>query len=764
MSSVVQSEYVDIPGFEVQKELGRGGMARVYLAVQRKFGRLVALKVVSGEFTRDMKFRERFIRESRINARLTHPNIVQVYDVGTHESSLFLVMEYLRGGDLNERLERGMRLNDLVNVIKDMSRALDYAHSKGFVHRDIKPENILFREDGSAVLTDFGIAQITDSDATITQAGTVVGTPQYMSPEQASGRELDGRSDIYSLGVVLFKMLTGDVPFKSDSAVSVGIKHLQEPVPRLPNYLKAFQPVIDQCLAKRPDQRFQSGAELIEALDSVQTKAELPNATIRAQAVSTQEVRAVGSDILTAARDPSRKDRHSDRQRRRRRLQALTTLLVIVSIGAGISYVVLEQPPWAVRVLTLAGVIDDPMAQEAWNNAQSLHQDPNQGLTAVVAAYRRVLDLAPDHSGAVAAIAGLESQWRQSFSAALAQGSLGQAETKLAELEAAFPDDPELVGLKGALADRRRAEALVISTQALLRSHGISDIPSATAAIQSYREVLRLAPGHPVALAELDVIAGHYAELAMTSAAEGELENALNFLDRASAASASLPILDNVRDSIRQATTLQEEITNMLQQAGELRAAGTLINPPGENAAEVYHRVLAADPDNVVAMQGLQEVESQIVAGATQSIAAGEIQSVQVLLDRAGGVGLSAGAINQIQSRLDAEVSRLSDVQTGLERAQLLLAQGFITAPQPENAVAVLREVERLDPGNAQAAELLQIGAERLVSVAREAYAVGMVEEARQYLELALTVTPDVDEWRALRASWNQDNNNATSS
>lgn len=763
MSSVAEESFIDIPGFQIQKELGRGGMARVYLAVQRKFGRLVALKVVSGEFTQDTRFRERFIRESRINARLTHPNIVQVYDVGTHESSLFLVMEYVRGGDLNQRLERGMRLSELVSVVKDMCRALDYAHGKGFVHRDIKPENILFREDGSAVLTDFGIAQFTDADATLTQAGTVVGTPQYMSPEQASGRELDGRSDIYSLGVVLFKMLTGDVPFKADSAVSVGIKHLQEPVPRLPNYLKAFQPVIDNCLAKRPDQRFQNGGELIAALDAVQTEAELPNATIRAQAVSTQEVRAVGSDLLTTARDPSRKDRHSDQRRRKRRLRRLLSLLVIVSLGAGISYIVLEQPSWSVRILTFAGVIEDPMAQEAWNDAQSLAQDPNQGLTAVVAAYRRVLDLDPDHAGANAAIAGLENQWRQSFSAALAQGDLSQAETKLAELEAAFPDDPELASLNVALSDRRRAEVLLSSTQALLRSHGISDIPSATSAIQSYREVLRLAPGHPVAMGELDTIATHYAGLAMEAAAAGELDDALTLLDRASAANAGLPILDDVRDSIRQATTLQEEIANMLQQAGELRAAGTLINPPGENAAEVYHRVLAADPDNVVAMQGLNEVESQIVSRSSQLLAAGDIQSVQALLDRASAVGLNPDSIAEVQGRLDLEVARLADVQTGLERAQLLLAQGFITAPQPENAVAVLREVERLDPGNEQGAALLQAAAERLAAVAQEAYDVGMVEEARQYLELALTVTPDVSEWRALRATWNQDNNNDAS-
>jgi tetratricopeptide (TPR) repeat protein len=154
-------------------------------------------------------------------------------------------------------------------------------------------------------------------------------------------------------------------------------------------------------------------------------------------------------------------------------------------------------------------------------------------------------------------------------------------------------------------------------------------------------------------------------------------------------------------------------------------------------------------------------VESQIVARATQLIATSDIETVQALLDRAGAVGLNPGPIAQVQVRVDAEVSRLANVQTGLERAQLLLAQGFITAPQPENAVAVLREVERLDPGNEQAAALLQAAAERLVSVAQEAYAVGMVEEARQYLELALTVTPDVSEWRALRSTWKKDNNNA---
>ena len=166
MTTLAQDVGLELPGFQIQKEIGRGGMARVYLAVQKKFGRLVALKVVSESFTSDSRFKERFIRESRINARLTHPNIVQVYDVGDHGKWLYLVLEYVRSGDLNQRLDRGMHMLDLVRVIQDICRALDYAHSKGFVHRDIKPENILFREDGSAVLSDFGIARIADSNPT----------------------------------------------------------------------------------------------------------------------------------------------------------------------------------------------------------------------------------------------------------------------------------------------------------------------------------------------------------------------------------------------------------------------------------------------------------------------------------------------------------------------------------------------------------------------------------------------------------------------
>jgi serine/threonine-protein kinase PpkA len=748
---------VELPGFQVQKEIGRGGMARVYLAVQKKFGRLVALKVVSADYANDVNFRKRFIQESRINARLTHPNIVQVYDVGSHEALLYLVLEYIRGGDLNQRLERGMHVRELIRVIKDIGKALDYAHGKGFVHRDIKPENILFREDGGAVLTDFGIARFVDVNPSITRVGTVVGTPQYMSPEQASGRELDGRSDLYGLGVVFYRMLTGEVPYKADSAVSVGIKHLQEPVPRLPSYLSAFQLVIDRCLAKKPEHRYQTGAELGAALDLIRTDVGLPNATIKAKAVTTLEIRAVGSSLMTTPRDPVRAERQSQRQRRRRRIRQASGVLLLLAMIAGGAVALVEQPQWLTRMLAVAGIVEDPQVQDAWGTAQSLHQDPNQSLATIVAGYRRVLNFDPDHGEASEAIAGLANQWKTSVADALAQDDLTQAETKLDESLTAFPEDPTLAELTEQLTNRQHGGDLLASTQALLRSHGLSDIPSATAAIQAYREVLRLAPGNVAANDELNALSQHYAALAAEAADAREIDDAISFLDRASAANPTLAELDVVRQKIQQATTLQAAIADLLQQASAYRAAGALINPPGENAAELYHSVLATDPDSVIATQGLNEVVSQLRGTATQLLAAGELEPLQALVDRSSAVGLDPLAVNEMKASLEGELGRRATVAANLSDAGTLFAQGFITEPQEANVVSLLRDVERLDPGNSTARSMLAQSAQRLAGVAQEAYDAGMMEDAKHYLELALTVTPDVDTWRELRAVWEQD-------
>ena len=745
---------MEIPGFQIEKEIGRGGMARVYLAVQNKLGRKVALKVVSSDYANDVAFRKRFIRESRINAQLSHPNIVQVYDVGSHESLLYLVLEHIAGGDLNQHLERGMHVSDLVEVVRDIGRALDYAHEKGFIHRDIKPENILFRPDGSAVLTDFGIARVIEGEPALTIVGRVVGTPQYMSPEQAAGRELDGRSDLYSLGVVFYRLLTGEVPYKADSAVAIGIKHLQEPIPKVPSYLSAFQGVIDRALAKKPEHRYQTGAELVVALEEIKASAQLPNATLKTMAVTTHEIRAVGGGLLTTTRDPTRAERQSRRRKRRRfGRQALAVMVVLATVG-GVGYLFNSQPLWLATTLSRFDLAENPLVQTAWSDAQSLHQDPNQSLAAIVASYRRVVALDPEHAEAIQTISGLAEQWKASVEDSLLANDLDQAQTKLAESVSVFPEDPTLADLERQLTNRKHAGDLLLSTQALLRSHGLSDIPSATAAIQAYHEVIRLAPEHPIAQAELDTLAGHYAGLARESAIRGDVQGAISFLERATAANGELPVLGSVREEIRQATTAQAAISELLQQASEFRSQGLLVDPPGENAAELYHRVLATAPDNVIAQQGLDEVTSQLLNTATQMLSSNDLNGVQALVDRASAAGIDATVLLEIKTQLESTIALIASIDRNLTEAKLLLEQGFITEPEAGNAVSLLRDIERLDPGNAMAAELLAQAASRLADAAKEAYTVGLVDDAKHYLELALTVTPDEQAWRALRESW----------
>ncbi|MGH1471343.1 MAG: protein kinase domain-containing protein [Cellvibrionaceae bacterium] len=261
---------VDIPGYRIVRMLGKGGMASVYLAIQESFGRKVALKVMNPALSADVKFGQRFLSEAKIVSQLIHPNIVTVYDVGISDGQHYLSMEYVPGLDLKTK-RTSLTIEESLQIVKDVAKALDYASMKGYVHRDVKPENImLHEEDGRAVLMDFGIACLADKSSGMTQTGTAIGTPHYMSPEQAKGRAVDSRSDLYSLGVVLYLLIVGRVPYDADSAVAVGIKHISEPIPRLPNNITILQEIIDKLLAKEPLSRFQTGAELVGDIEALQ--------------------------------------------------------------------------------------------------------------------------------------------------------------------------------------------------------------------------------------------------------------------------------------------------------------------------------------------------------------------------------------------------------------------------------------------------------------------------------------------------------------
>nr|MCH9670688.1 protein kinase [Gammaproteobacteria bacterium] len=212
----------------------------------------------------------RFRREGQLVASLAHPNIVNVYQVGSTDRFFYIAMEYLGGGDLKLRIQNGMHRGEAIEVIESVAEALGYAHARNIVHRDVKPSNIIFRRDGVPLLSDFGIAKTTSDEVTdLTTIGMLLGSPTYMSPEQAEGRELDARTDLYSLGIILYELLTGLPPFLDPSALKVIVMHAQEPVPPLPEDVRMFQPLIDGLLEKDRDKRIQSAHDLLREIDAL---------------------------------------------------------------------------------------------------------------------------------------------------------------------------------------------------------------------------------------------------------------------------------------------------------------------------------------------------------------------------------------------------------------------------------------------------------------------------------------------------------------
>src|SRR5437016_3814974 len=277
---------VKLGRYEVVRELGKGAMGIVYLAKDPLIGRLVALKTIRPAAHSDddetKEFRQRFIREAQAAGILNHPNIVTVHDIGQDDTGTsFIAMEYVEGQNLKEILAQGRALSydQIGDIIAQVADALDFAHSKGIVHRDVKPANIILLDGGRAKITDFGIAKIASSVANLTSTGQFLGTPNYMAPEQIKGAPVDGRTDIFSLGICLYECLTRRKPFGGDSLTSISYKIVHEPFPPLneinPQIPVGFEEVVAKCLAKDPAKRYQRARDVAIALRAV-TRGERP--------------------------------------------------------------------------------------------------------------------------------------------------------------------------------------------------------------------------------------------------------------------------------------------------------------------------------------------------------------------------------------------------------------------------------------------------------------------------------------------------------
>jgi DNA-binding response OmpR family regulator len=253
---------LDIAGYRMLRKIGEGGMSRVFLAEREADGLQLVLKMLDPRLAADPASRARFLREYKIIQRIQNEHVVMIFDQGFASDNPWLAMEYFPGGDLQERIRKGISSMGSLKILVQLAEALDAVHTAGVVHRDLKPQNIMFRANHRPAILDFGLAREIDATSTLTQKGMVMATPLYMSPEQCLGYPHDARGDLYAAGVILYEMLTGKHAYDGDNASALAYQHVHGEIPRLPKRLAGYQPLVDRLLAKRPDDRFQSAREL----------------------------------------------------------------------------------------------------------------------------------------------------------------------------------------------------------------------------------------------------------------------------------------------------------------------------------------------------------------------------------------------------------------------------------------------------------------------------------------------------------------------
>ena len=354
--------------YELEKLVGSGGMSNVFRAHDRLLERTVALKILHEQYSRDDDYVERFRREARAVAKLAHPNIVTVIDRGEQDGRQFIVFEYVDGPNLKDLTRDGpLEPREAIELTLQVARALSFAHQRGLVHRDVKPQNVLLNDDGQAKVTDFGIARSLDVQG-VTQTGTVLGTSDYIAPEQARGQRVDPKTDIYSLGTVLYELLVGDVPFSGDNFVAVAMRHVSEPAPSVvehrPDCPLRLDLAVQRAMAKDPDDRFESMDDFVAELEACLAEVEGPDGE--------------GATLIVP---PPRRPPREAREQRRRRRAPLTPLLILlagalISVGAYLllrddgAHGVLPEADAASKSVNLVGVAAEDPANDGEHDAE----------------------------------------------------------------------------------------------------------------------------------------------------------------------------------------------------------------------------------------------------------------------------------------------------------------------------------------------------------------------------------------------------------
>jgi serine/threonine protein kinase len=767
---------IEIPGYRILRQLGRGGMATVYLAMQESVQREVALKVMSPTLLADPDFGERFLREARIAAKLHHRHVVGIHDVGRSGDYMYIAMEYLGGGPVLARDSGPRPVRFALRVAREIATALHYAHAKGFVHRDVKPDNILLREDGSSALTDFGIARANDSQTRMTRTGAVIGTPHYMSPEQARGRPIDGRADLYSLGVVLYELLVGRVPYHADDSLAVGIMHITQPIPVLPEQLQALQPLLNRLLAKQPDDRFQNGQQLADAIEQAELaianggypelesadesyRREVPGATPHLAPhhtitpSSSLRQRAEPSlgrmDEIVAAverRPPTPRSRSGKRSSSRLVVPVVLVLVVIAAAAAAWFYQ--DRLRALLPNTELNGLIVRGQKALADNRLVGTNDSARE-------LFQKARTLDPDNDQVKKGLDAVGAKLVEQARADLARNDVAAARDALAKAEEVLGGGAEIEQLKSSL---HAAEARTTATDDLLQKADAAlaagKLVGDNSASVLYQRVLDADATNALALNGLKKVAEAQAAQAREAIAAGNAEQANQRIAELAQLSPNHPAIPELRAALAKMreADVQASDQQLAKAEAQLRAGKMTGN---DGALALFQAALKRDPANARAKAGLRRVAQAFVVQANAALDENNISAAEKLLQQADAIAPDLADLRAAKSRLresreqreiagkKSEITPAdqSRIDAMLVDADAALAAGNLVLPPGDSAYDKYRAVLRIDGNNAKAFA----GLGRIPAKAKELFEQALKANTPNRARIYLDAITDID-------------------
>ncbi len=734
-----------IPGYHMLRVLGKGGMAEVYLAHQDSVDREVALKLMSRHLLSDPRFAERFLREARIAAKLQHRHVVSIFDVGVSGEQPYIAMEYLSGGPVMPVDDQPLDSDLALRVVFEMALALDYAHSKGYIHRDVKPDNILLRDDGSCVLSDFGIARTVDSATMMTNAGSIVGTPYYMSPEQLRGKEVDGRADLYSLGVVFYQMLTGKVPYTASDSLAIGIMHMTAPMPRLPGIHAHLQALLDRMLAKEASDRVQTGRELAALVREAQLDERSSQRGIRTEQQSALPVAALPSTRKIARIEPQfdaaasfnsaptgeqgfnvtvqRPSALPPANARDRREPSIPANV----LGSAIANdrrvePTLGRPKPVPRAEPAFGQIDPAMDQAAWRKPVP-QRAPSRGVWPWIAAVLILLG---------AAGAYLK---REELGTLIAGNQADSGGAEIAELMT----QAESAEAAGRWFDDTKFDAISLYERAVQAAPENAEAKAGLARslstlLTQAQDLLSAEPTRSAAI--LERLARLHADDPRVATLRARLGQPRSSVPTPPAGVPAVPLEQQLQLALK------------LERSREwLGARGALAR---------YLAVLNIDPNNAQAISGVAASEAaaaELLQGVIASKDAAGIERIQREWESAQPESVTRQVLMRqwraLQSDGDQQRANISEL---LNQAKIALAAGQLTSPPGQSAADLFKAVLTLDPNNAVAREGLQKIVAALISQAEKAITASSFDMAERLIRQASERGASANTLRAINA------------